>query len=59
MSEHLSDLLTNTIPQFAFAIVLFWLCQKNSDLQRRSYEGIIEKFERMVEKLLDRGEKFV
>lgn len=46
------QLIANTIPQFLFAIVLFWLCQSNGDKQRQAYQEQINRLYSMLEKML-------
>ena len=48
------NLVANTVPQFLFAIILFYLCQQNSDKQRDAYVKQIDRLYSLAERIIDR-----
>lgn len=51
MSDYI-DYIARTIPDFLFAIVLFWLCQQNADKQREAYQTQINTMFSMIESMM-------
>lgn len=53
MTDTMISVIANTVPQFIFAIVLFYLCQQNTDKQREAYQGQIVELYAMIGKMLE------
>lgn len=46
------DTILAAVPDFAFAIALFYLCQNNADKQRQAYQEQLNKLYSMMERML-------
>lgn len=46
------NLIANTVPQFLFAMALFYLCQQNSDKQRKAYQEQISQLYDMLREMV-------
>lgn len=54
MSEQALTLIFSTLPQFGFAIFLYWMCSKQADKQRESHMAQIDAMLKLAERIIDR-----
>ena len=53
MENQIIPLLFSTIPQFMFAIVLYWMCEKNKETARQTYSDIIKDYNKLLTQVID------
>lgn len=46
------ETIAKSVPEFLFAIVIFWLCQRNADAQRTAYQDQITELYGMLKVML-------
>lgn len=54
MTEQALTLIFSTIPQFAFASILYWWCSKQADKQREAHQQQMKEMFDLAGRVIDR-----
>ncbi len=54
MIEQIFTLTFDTIPQFAFAIALYWMCNRNRLQEQEQWKSVLDDYKDLLKEVLEK-----